>query len=118
MLNTPAELHVALVDWIVAHGTLMGTFGPRGGGDPLALSVVADREALLSDRIDYDRSRVGDLGGEQWCENTFGEAHPHPGLWADVESHNKHSVGVGRWFVPGEKYTLSEVILDILTATA
>lgn len=110
MLNTPEALHKALVDWIVAHGSPMGTFGPAG-----TIHTDEARAGLAVRGIKYDESIVGDLGGEEWGHNTFDESITHPGLWADVVG--KHQRDDARWFVPGDRHTLSEIILDIITST-
>lgn len=111
MLNTPEELHKALIDWIIAHGYPMGVFGHGGPG----AHTDAARAGLFERGIKYDESTIGDLGGKEWCEDTYAEADMHPGLWAQVVG--KHQRDDSTWFVPGETHTLTEIILDVLTAT-
>lgn len=112
MQTTTPALHAALIDWIVAHGSPIGVFGPR---NPLSPSTHTDRTDLATYGIDYNTSTLGDLGGEEWCQNTYDETTTHPGLWADVTCHRK--AHTARWFVPGAPHTLSDIILDVLTAT-
>lgn len=108
--ETPEALHRALIDWVVANGHPMGVFGPAG-----TIHTDEARTGIAERGIKYDESTIGDLGGQEWSDNTYDEAHPHPGMWADVVG--KHQCDDARWFVPGAQHTLSDVILDILTAT-
>lgn len=106
--QSPAGLDRALLDWIVTHGQPLGGFGPGN-----RLTAERMRADLAARGIDYAASTVGDLGGREWCEDTFDEAAVHPGLWATVVDTAGETC---EWFVPGQTYTLSQVILDLLTA--
>lgn len=108
--DTTEALHVALIDWIVAHGHPLGTFGPGG-----TITTNQKRADLAQRGINYAASVVGDLGGQEWSHDTFDETTTHPGLWADITG--TCSEDHGRWFVPGNQHTLTDIILDILTAT-
>ena len=101
----------ALLDWIVANGEPMGTFGTGG-----RIAAQESRASLLiAGGIDYERSTLGDLGGQEWSEDTYDQAHAHPGLWADVVPIGaRGDRGTERWFVNGtDNYALT---LDVVLA--
>lgn len=121
MTDVP-EYKRAIIDWIVAHGEPIATFGTGG-----RLAAERSRADLAQSGIDYAQSTLGDLAGLSWCHDTYADAQVHPGLWADVVPVGGHSVefgqfsGVGdqeRWFVDTSGYgiTLDMVIQQALEA--
>lgn len=102
----------AMLDWIIAKGEPMGTFGTVG-----VIGAQQSRADLARTGIDYDLSELGDLSGQSWCEDTYAGAADHPGLWALIVPVGGKA-GLGEtWFVAGEfGLTLDVVIQDVLEA--
>lgn len=105
----------AVLDWVVAHGSPMGVFGPSG-----RIEAERVRAVLAVTGIDYDLSELGDMGGQSWSEDTFDGPMDHPGVWALVvapgEKPDRWGNNDQTWFVPGENLALGDVILGVLEA--
>jgi hypothetical protein len=109
----------AVIDWVVAHGTPLSTFGPGG-----RITEESERALLAQSGIDYEGSTAGDLAGQTWSCDTYDEAQAHPGLWAEIVPLGARPDSTGRyrdtqrWFVEGEqsRLTLTDVITGVLEA--
>lgn len=110
------DIKRATIDWILANGSPMATFGPSG-----SISAQQNLRALARTGIDYNASTVGDLGGESWCNDTYDEATTVPGMWADIvpvggTAKDFRRYPGARWFVPGEGKNLTSMIQGVLEA--
>ncbi len=112
MTSTPGYTQAAL-DWIVAHGEPVGTFGTVG-----RIGAEESRATLARTGIDYDASVLGDLGGQSWSEDTYAEATDHPGLWALIVPVGGQRGHGETWFVDGgdTRLTLDDVLRGVLEA--